>query len=166
VSWDDARAAWNLTADQHPAAVAFPESPADVQAVVRFAHGRGMRVDAQGTGHNATAIASLENTVLLRIARMRAVTIDADARRARVEAGAWWGDLLPPASDHEDAAAVASGRRAFQASKRYTIPGGAGLACASRRSAAASTVAKTSVLRPIRRRSSSTGVASSVTPFA
>jgi hypothetical protein len=30
VRWDEARTAWNLAADQHPSAVAFPESAADV----------------------------------------------------------------------------------------------------------------------------------------
>jgi hypothetical protein len=30
--WDDARRAWNLAVDQHPAAVALPESAADVMA--------------------------------------------------------------------------------------------------------------------------------------
>ena len=36
-SWNQARLAWNLSADQRPAAVALPESAKDVQAVVRAA---------------------------------------------------------------------------------------------------------------------------------
>jgi hypothetical protein len=140
VSWDDARAAWNLAADQHPAAVAFPESADDVQAVVRFARGRGMRVAAQGTGHNASAIASLENTILLRTARMRAVAIHAAARRARVEAGAWWGDLVPGAS--EQGLAALAGSSPDVGITGYSLGGGIGwlarrhgLACNSIRAA-------------------------------
>ncbi len=98
-TWDEARQAWNLTADQRPAAVAFPESAEDVKGAVHFARENSMRVAAQGTGHNATAIASLENTVLLRTIRMRDVEVDVDRGRARVAAGAWWGDVVPQASE-------------------------------------------------------------------
>ena len=51
--WDDARQAWNLAADQQPAAVAFVEGADDVSAVLRFAAERGMKVNPQGTGQGA-----------------------------------------------------------------------------------------------------------------
>ena len=51
--WNEARVAWNLAVDQQPAAVALPESAADVMAVVRWARSRGLRVAPQGTGHSA-----------------------------------------------------------------------------------------------------------------
>ena len=38
--WDDARQAWSLSVDQHPAAVALPASAQDVVDVVRFARRR------------------------------------------------------------------------------------------------------------------------------
>ena len=57
--WNEARLAWNLAVDQQPAAVALPESPEDVAAVVRWARSRGLRVAPQGTGHNAAAMGSL-----------------------------------------------------------------------------------------------------------
>jgi hypothetical protein len=97
--WDHARQAWNLAVDQRPAAVAIPESVEDVIAVVRFARERGLRVAAQGTGHNACAIETLEDTVLLKTSAMRGVEIDADGRRARVQAGALWADVAVPASE-------------------------------------------------------------------
>lgn len=40
--WDAARAAFNLAVDQRPEAVAFPESVADVVAVVESARGSGL----------------------------------------------------------------------------------------------------------------------------
>jgi FAD/FMN-containing dehydrogenase len=43
-NWNEARLAWNLSADQQPAAVALPESAEDVVAVVRWARQRGLRV--------------------------------------------------------------------------------------------------------------------------
>jgi FAD/FMN-containing dehydrogenase len=85
--WDAARAAWNLTADLHPSAVAFPESAEDVAAVVRFAAEHDLRVAAQGTGHGAPALAPLDDTILVKTERMRGVEVDDDARTARIAAG-------------------------------------------------------------------------------
>src|SRR4051794_11443886 len=99
-SWDEARQAWNLHADQRPALVALPENVDDVVAIVEFARAGGLRVAAQGTGHNASAIASLERTVLVRTCRMKGVAIDAPGRRARVAAGTVWAEVTGPASEH------------------------------------------------------------------
>src|SRR5262249_57413310 len=85
--WDEARLAWNLAADQRPAAVALPESAVDVAAVVRWARERGLRVAPQGTGHHAIPLGSLAPTVLLKTERMRGVSIDIRKRRARGGAG-------------------------------------------------------------------------------
>jgi hypothetical protein len=98
--WDDARAAWNLTVDQRPAAVVEPETVADVVAAVRFAAERGLRVTAQGTGHGASALGPLQDTVLVKTHRMRVVGIDPECRLARAQAGAVWADIVAPASEH------------------------------------------------------------------
>jgi hypothetical protein len=108
LDWDGARQAWNLAVDQRPTAVALPRSPEDVAAVVAFARAHGLRVAPQGTGHNAGAIASLADTILVKTSRMRAVRIDADARVARVEAGALWMDVTGPAGEHGLAALAGS----------------------------------------------------------
>jgi hypothetical protein len=97
---DEARAAWNLAADQRPALVAIPQSAADVVAIVDFARERGLRVAPRGTGHNASAIASLERTILLKTSLLRYVEIDAPGRRAHVGAGVLWAEVTGPASEH------------------------------------------------------------------
>jgi FAD binding domain-containing protein len=99
-TWDEARGAWNLAVDQRPALVAIPASTADVVAIVDFARERGLRVAPQGTGHNAAAIASLENTILVKTSGLRHVVIDAPGRRARVGAGVLWAEVTGPASAH------------------------------------------------------------------
>jgi hypothetical protein len=98
--WDAARQAWNLTTDQRPSAVALPESAVDVAAVVKFAGANGLRVAAQGTGHGANALTSLDGVVLLKTERMRGISVDPAARRARVEAGVLGGELGPAAAEH------------------------------------------------------------------
>jgi len=98
--WDEARAAWNLAADQRPEAVVFAASADDVAAAVRFAAEHGLRVAAQGTGHGAAPLAPLEGTILLKTERMRGIDIDAEARTARVEAGVLSVELGEAANEH------------------------------------------------------------------
>ncbi|HEY1370123.1 MAG TPA: FAD-binding oxidoreductase [Gaiellaceae bacterium] len=106
--WDEARLAWNLAVDQQPAAVALPESVEDVMAVVELASREGLRVAAQGTGHNAGPLGSLEDTILVKTSRMRGVSIDPVARTARAEAGVLWGEVSEAAGEHGLAALAGS----------------------------------------------------------
>jgi hypothetical protein len=98
IRWDDARQAWNLAADLRPAVVALPESVKDVVAAVDYAVERDLRVVVQGTGHGASVHASLEGSMLVNMRGMRGVEIDAAGRRARVEGGAYWEDVVVPAT--------------------------------------------------------------------
>ena len=98
--FDEARRAWNLAIDQRPAAVIFPESATAVAAAVGYAAERGLRVAAQGTGHNAGPLGPMADTVLLRTDRMRGIQIDPVARIARAEAGAVWIDVVQAAAGH------------------------------------------------------------------
>jgi FAD/FMN-containing dehydrogenase len=98
--FDEARRAWNLAIDQRPAAVAFPESPQDVAAVVLFARECGLRVAAQGTGHSAGTLGSLEDTILLKTERMHTVSVDPARGTARVDAGATWLEVVDAAAHH------------------------------------------------------------------
>src|SRR5436190_5460944 len=83
--WDEARQAWNLAADQRPEAVALVESADDVAKVIDFARDNGLRVAGQGTGHGAVALGSLDDTILIKTERMRAIEIGDGT--ARLEAG-------------------------------------------------------------------------------
>jgi hypothetical protein len=99
--WDEARAAWNLAVDQHPAAVAIAADVADVARAVRFARDHGLRVSVQGTGHNAGAYnGSIGESLMIRTDRLRDVVIEPAARSARVGAGVTWGEVTGPAAEH------------------------------------------------------------------
>jgi FAD/FMN-containing dehydrogenase len=98
--WNEARAAWNLVADQNPEAVALVESAEDVAAVVRFAAANGLRVAGQGTGHGAAPLQALEGTILIKTERMRGIEVDPAARTARIEAGVLSAELGAAASEH------------------------------------------------------------------
>jgi FAD/FMN-containing dehydrogenase len=83
---------------------------------------RGLRVAPQGTGHNATAIASLDRTVLVKTSRMRQVVVDPSTRTARIGAGALWEDVVTAA--HEHGLAALSGSSPDVGAVGYTLGGG------------------------------------------
>ena len=88
--WDTTRQVFNLTTDLRPAAVALPRDVSDVIAAVRYARANGLRVAPQATGHNAAPLGSLEDTLLVDVRELQAVSIDPGARRVRVGAGVKW----------------------------------------------------------------------------
>jgi FAD/FMN-containing dehydrogenase len=98
--WDDARQAWNLAADQRPAVVVLPSTVEEVVDAVTYASERDLHVVVQGTGHGAAAHGPMDGKLLLNMREMRAVEIDAQNRRARVEAGTLWEDVVVPANEH------------------------------------------------------------------
>jgi FAD binding domain/Berberine and berberine like len=128
--WDDARRAWNLAVDQHPFAVALVESAADVVETVAFARLHGLRIAPQGTGHGATALSLGDDTILVKTSRLRGVEIDASARRARVEAGAIWADVVEPAA--EQGFVVLHGSSPDVGVVGYSLGGGMGWLARSR----------------------------------
>src|SRR5436190_3756228 len=98
--FDEARQAWNLTVDQRPAAVALPTSTEDVVEALRLAADRGLRVAPQATGHRATPLGDLADTLVLKTERMRGVRVDAERRTARIDAGVQTADVVEAVAPH------------------------------------------------------------------
>src|SRR3984885_13386776 len=65
--YDTARLAWNLTADQHPAAIWKATSVQDVQDALVYARERGWHVTVQTTGHYAQILPDLSHALLLKL---------------------------------------------------------------------------------------------------
>src|SRR3954453_885731 len=122
--YDEARAAWNLAADQHPAAVAIPENESDIAFAVAYAREAGLRVSVQGTGHNPLPLGDMSGSILIRTHQMRQVDVDPTARRARVQAGAIWSDVSGPASAY--GLAPLSGSSPDVGIVGYSLGGGVG----------------------------------------
>jgi len=122
--WDEARRAWNLAVDQRPAAVVQAESVEDVKAAVDFAREHGLQVAPQGTGHGAGGLGSVEDTILIKTHRMRAVSVDPVARLARAEAGVLWMEITAAAGEHGLAALAGSSPDVGVVG--YTLGGGMG----------------------------------------
>jgi FAD/FMN-containing dehydrogenase len=123
-TWDQARLAWNLTADQHPAAVVHPASATELADVVRHAARHDRRVALQRTGHGAAPLPSLADTLLIRTDRLTGVRVDPTRRRATVQAGALAGPLVDAAGAH--GLAFLAGSSATVGVAGYTLGGGLG----------------------------------------
>jgi hypothetical protein len=123
-TWDEARAAWNLAADQHPAASVYAEGVDDIGAAIHFARANDLQIAPQGTGHGAGPRQPLDQSILIRTERMNGVEIDAGGRVGRFEAGVLSRDAGNAAAEH--------GLSAFPGSSAdvgvvgYTLGGGLG----------------------------------------
>ncbi len=120
--FDRARRAWNLAVDHRPAAVVVAESVDDVVATIQLAQEHGLRVAVQGTGHGAAAHGSLEDAILLRTDRLRAIQVDPERRIARLEAGVTWMEATEAAAQYR--LALLAGSAPDVGVVGYTLGGG------------------------------------------
>src|SRR4029453_1216001 len=96
MGYDDARKAWNLTVDHRPAVIVVARSTADVVEAVRFANEQDLGIAVQATGHG-TSRAADNDALLIIMAQMRNVVVEAKGQTAWVEGGAKWGVVLEKA---------------------------------------------------------------------
>lgn len=101
-AYDTGRTAWNLAAQQRPAAVALPRTVDEVSRLVRVASRAGLRVAAQNTGHAAATLVArgLDDVVLVRLNALSGVFVDPVRQTARVEGGAVWQHVVAAAAQH------------------------------------------------------------------
>jgi FAD/FMN-containing dehydrogenase len=90
--YDEARKAWNLAVDQHPAVIVFAETASDVVRAVRFARTEGLDVAVQSTGHGNVRPA--DDCMLIVTSNLREIQVNADSQVAWIDAGAKWGKVL------------------------------------------------------------------------
>lgn len=90
----DATSTFNLYADLRPGVVIAAASARDVQAAVRFAAARNAPIAALSTGHGLPPVPIGPDAVIVSTRALRGVTVDAEARTARIEAGVLWGDAV------------------------------------------------------------------------
>ncbi len=97
--WDAARSTFNLLDDLTPPAIALPESPEEVADAIAEARRRGVEVVVQATGHNASALGQVEDTIVVNTSRLTGWELDAGTRRVRVGAATKWEVVTPALSE-------------------------------------------------------------------
>ncbi|HLM32270.1 MAG TPA: FAD-binding oxidoreductase [Solirubrobacterales bacterium] len=91
--YDLVRRCFNALIDRRPAVIARCRSVADVATSLDFARSHGLELAVRGGGHNPSGHCVCDGGLVIDLSLMRAVAVDAGARRARSQGGATWLDF-------------------------------------------------------------------------
>ena len=99
-AYEEARTIWNAMIDRKPAVIVRAQAESDVAEAIAFASRNQMLISIRGGGHNIAGHAVCDGGVMVDFSEMKAVRIDASARRAFVQPGALLADLDKAAQAH------------------------------------------------------------------
>ncbi|WP_369389186.1 FAD-binding oxidoreductase [Streptomyces sp. CG1] len=121
--YDDELAGFQLGFTQRPAVIVPARSAADVVAAVRYAAAEGLPVGVHATGHGLPG--GYEGGLLITTRRLDGITVDAEARTVRVQAGVRWGQVVAAAEPF--GLAPLNGSAPSVGAVSYTLGGGLGI---------------------------------------
>jgi FAD/FMN-containing dehydrogenase len=122
--YDEARALYNAMIDKRPAAIARCVNNEDVSAAVGFAREVGLELAIRSGGHNGAGLGTVDDGLVIDLAQMNAVFVDAPARMARVGGGTTLKTV--DAATHEHGLAAPFGIIATTGVGGLTLGGGIG----------------------------------------
>ena len=91
--YDQARAVHNGMFNKRPLAVLRAEQVADVIAGVNFARDNGLGLSIRDGGHSGPGFGTNDGGLVIDMSPMHTVRVDPQAKAARADAGATWGDF-------------------------------------------------------------------------
>jgi FAD/FMN-containing dehydrogenase len=122
--YEEARHVWNGRIDRKPALIARCLHSEDVALAVRFARTHNILVSVRGGGHNVGGTAVCERGLMIDLSGMKAIRVDAEARRVVVEPGVRWKELDTATQPY--GLAVPGGQHSEVGVAGYTLGGGIG----------------------------------------
>jgi len=91
--YDEARRVHNGMVDKRPAVIARCGGTADVAEAVNLARKLDLEVAVRGGGHNLAGRATVEGGVMIDLALMKGIYVDASRRTVRAQGGVTWAEL-------------------------------------------------------------------------
>ncbi len=122
--YDSLRSVFNGMIDRCPGVIARCAGESDVRAAVEFARDRELPLSVYSGGHSVPGHAICEGGVCVDMRPMNRVTVDPDARIARVQGGALWRDV--DAATQEHGLAMTGGRMSTTGVAGLTLGSGSG----------------------------------------
>lgn len=122
--YDAARAVHNGLVDRRPALIVRCRTAGDVVAALAFARSAGLEVSVRGGGHNVAGRAVAEGGVMIDLAEMKEISVDADRATATAGGGVVWRELNEAAAEH--GLAVTGGAVSTTGVAGLTLGGGLG----------------------------------------
>ena len=98
--YDNVRALHNGLIDKHPAVIARCRNEADIAASIAFAREHQLEVAVRGGGHNVSGRASVEGGMMIDLSLMKAIQVNAGAKRAVAQGGVTWGEFNRATQQH------------------------------------------------------------------
>ena len=93
MGYEDARKVHNGLVDKRPALIARCRGVADVADAIGLTRKLGLEVAVRGGGHNVAGRATIDGGVMIDLAPMKGIHVDAKARTVRAQGGVTWGEL-------------------------------------------------------------------------
>jgi hypothetical protein len=98
--YDSARRIWNASIDKHPGLIARCSEAADVVRAVKFSRANNLLVAVKSGGHNVAGRALCDDGIVIDLSATNRVSVDAELRAVRVQAGALLGDVDRETNSH------------------------------------------------------------------
>ncbi len=115
---------WNAAIERRPSAIIVCADAEDVSFSVKIAAQHGLRMTVRGGGHNVAGRSIRDDTLLLDLSRLRAISVNPDLCVASVQGGALWRDVDAATAMH--GLATTGGLISSTGVGGLTLGGGAG----------------------------------------
>ena len=123
-TYEESRRVHNGLVDRHPALIARCQNTVDIVDALRFARQAGLEVCVRGGGHNVAGRAVVDGALMIDLAPMKGIHVDAGAERVRAQGGVLWRELNRETAAH--GLAVTGGAISTTGIAGLTLGGGLG----------------------------------------